>query len=117
MRLVTLFLVIAMQAAQAQQPVDWAGGIGVYRCGELSGFLEANESNSRISVISWIQGYISALNMARLTANAPVSNIPKPKTIQAYLEKYCRENPLDRIFTAGSALFIDLVEEVEGGEE
>ena len=61
---------------------------------------------------SWAQGYLSGTNDFRARALKAEAKdlvlVPDLDTILAYLDKYCRENPLNNVADGSSALYIEL---------
>jgi hypothetical protein len=53
-----------------------------------------------------IRGYLSGFNMA--TSGTPTRSMPEAETVLAYMDKYCRDHPLDDTFLGMGALVRDL---------
>lgn len=67
-------------------------GAGTIPCGE---YLEDRKQNRHGDYYaSWAVGFLAAYNMF---GTKPQIEIPQRDTIHAYLEKHCRDNPLDRV--------------------
>lgn len=81
-------------------------GVGTFSCGKYIQ-LRAEQNNAQDSAfISWVWGYVSGFNME---AKAPTSReTPDGPSTLAYIDKYCRENPLDNVLFATNALIRDL---------
>lgn len=74
-------------------------------CGDYMSARRANDARSYWAV-AWTWGYISRYNR-----ESPAARIDIPaqtETVHLYLEKFCRENPLDGIFSATEKLILDL---------
>jgi hypothetical protein len=94
-------ILIALAPFQAQSERALASyGVGVDSCGQ---YLEKRQrdKNSYTGVsaqvyVSWVHGYATGLNVAG-EKNLVVESIPTNSSI-AYLDKYCRDNPLRSVF-------------------
>lgn len=97
-----VLLMMAALANTAQAQGVYVGGEGIVECGE---YLKARQDNSETQVYiyaTWVRGFISGYNVA--TSGKPTPKIPATETILAYLDKHCREHPLDVLVTGAVAL-------------
>lgn len=99
---VTLFAAV-LPAAHAQRAFEGAGA-GVLTCGDYLKWRESKRDIRELS--SWTWGYISAYN--QWSTYPPVREFPSDSTVAAYLDKHCRDNPLDSVFQGIVALVADL---------
>lgn len=100
--IVALLLSVFSTVALAQRG-GYIYGAGMNTCGE---YLEHRKQSLYTDYYSsWVHGYLSSYNMF---ASHPQVDIPKRETIHAYLEKHCRDKPLDHLVTATTALLADL---------
>ena len=53
-----------------------------------------------------VRAYISGFNMA--TSGKPTQSIPEADSVLAYMDKYCRDHPLDNTILGMGALIKDL---------
>ena len=99
---VVLLNVITVPAwAQRAAGVRGAGNVG---CGE---FLEDRRLDRYKQVYTeWIAGFLSGYNI--YSNQVALQTIPDEATIDAYLQKHCRDNPLDKITRAAFFLIRDL---------
>jgi hypothetical protein len=105
----------AAGTVQGQPRAELKQGRGVYIHGEgavncgtyLETRRELNDTQDYV-YFTWVRGYFSARNASAKSVH--VGNVEKA-TVLAYLDKYCRENPLHALFGGAKALY----EEV-GGE-
>jgi hypothetical protein len=81
-------------------------GVGNMSCGEYL------QTRSRPSVAqdaifaSWVWGYMAGFNME---SKQPTSrSTPDQASTLAYVDKYCRDNPLESVIGATNALILDL---------
>lgn len=58
--------------------------------------------------LAWAQGYLSGVNVGSLAGKSKMVVIPDPAALSAWLDQYCRSNPLKEIFRASNELFFDL---------
>ncbi len=79
----------------------------MYGCGAYLEYRRNNSVNDpQLYVISqWVWGYMSAYNL--LTTPA-IEQLPDELTIHAYLEKHCREHPLDKVVSGTVAMIREL---------
>ena len=91
--------------AQRQGPIRGAPteGCGTYLAdrGRDGDFL----NGTTVQYLAWTQGYISAYN---IFSNHPQVQPPEYSTIAAYLDKYCRENPLRFVINGVDSLIAEL---------
>lgn len=101
-----LLLAIGSSAALAQRaalvkgpPTVSCGAYVETRLGE--GALGPNS----IQMFSWVQGYLSAYNNY---SKYPMVDVPSFAGIAAFLDKYCRDNPLHHVAHGVDALLAEL---------
>ena len=90
-------------------------GAGAFSCGK---YLEVRSKDRRTPgvafteslMISWAQGYVSGMNSYRAIANPKreMLVLPDAPSIKAYLDKYCRDNPLKTVQDGILELYIEL---------
>jgi hypothetical protein len=86
-------------------------GIGSWSCGK---YLDARSAKSGESQLrqglfgSWAQGYLSGMNAYRALKKQRMLTLPDYQSIDAYLDKYCRDNPLNMVSIGALMLFIEL---------
>lgn len=103
-------LAVALLAGLAVAPTAnaqrqfYASGEANLKCGD---YLRARERQQIVDgVVSWTWGYITAYNQ---WSTAPaIDKIPERNTIIAYLDKHCRDNPLDVILQGVGEMIGDL---------
>ena len=82
-------------------------GAGVVGCGEyLADRAEPTHQYTDGQYASWTMGYLSAYNVA--TKHPQLSTIPDSDTTLAYLDKFCRNNPLGYVIGGVNCLIGDL---------
>lgn len=97
-------MVFCASSAFAQNTLVGAGAVS---CGNWTearaGRIAGGRSETFIAMISsWVQGYISSKNEDLFT------NLPDYNTSNAFLDKYCRDNPLASIFQASLVLWAEI---------
>jgi hypothetical protein len=93
----------ASAIAQRTAEIAGAGGLG---CGE---YLEKRKRNLPALdslMVSWMNGYVSGYN--QFSPSSQIKTIPSPPTLLAYVDKYCREQPLNAVKHAVDSLISDL---------
>lgn len=92
--LIVILVLSCPAVVHAQSRNQALSGAGTVSC---SSYL-AHESDptARVMFISWTQGFLSGMNMAdHVTAKEPFVLLPDGDSIMEYLDKYCRDNPLE----------------------
>ena len=101
-----VFAALALAASASAQTL--VGGEGKVSCGTyLDHRRTGNEAQHYIYVV-WIRGFSSGFNYG--TKGKQVSSGLEKETILAYIDKHCRDNPLNSV--AGAAF--NLVKELGG---
>lgn len=103
----TIFAVLLAVAtatpASAQRPFT-SGGEGTIECGR---YLQGRENRANgDNIVGWVWGYMTAYN--QWSAFPPINDFPADHTVLAYLDKHCRDNPLDRLLQGVVQLVADL---------
>ncbi len=107
-----LILIVAMALVSSSV---WGGvyimGAGTIGCGEF--VKERQESDVKSDLNSqWILGFISAINVRRNEENedSVLGMDTDIVSIELWLENYCREHPLEKLYKASKALIVELEE-------
>lgn len=102
--LATLLAALIVAPTANAQRRFYAGGEANLKCGE---YLQAREKRQDVDgVVSWTWGYITAYNQ---WSTAPsIDKFPEHSTVIAYLDKHCRDNPLDSIIQGVGELIGDM---------
>ncbi len=102
MLIFAIFISLSVEAtAQRAANIKGVGNVG---CGE---YLQDRRNNQYGQVYAqWVQGFVSGYNF--YGQHAQTSSIPDEPTVHAYLEKYCRDNPLENVARATMFLIADL---------
>ncbi len=109
-RLETLALVGGLFVAQFAWAVGEHAvvGAGTAKC---SKYLESSSKGFDSSVkivISWTQGYLSAVNVGRMDAKRPTLVLPPFEQIRAWHDSYCKQHPDDLIYESSDSLLESL---------
>lgn len=99
----TAFLLAAPVVAQEQQFL--VNGLGTLSCGKVLDNLDNPVGRAEIS--DWLNGFVTAYNYYE---NQQLVTPPDKETNVAFIETYCRKNPLSNI-VAGA---VDLIESLGG---
>lgn len=101
--LAALLIAATFGAANAQRAFTNAGQ-GAVACGK---YLDVRAKQGDVDdVVGWVWGYISAYN--QWSTFPPIDEVPASHTVLAYLDKHCRDNPLDRLVQGVILLVADL---------
>ena len=102
-----LVLLGGAAAAQSSRGQFTLSGAGTASCGQYI----AASSNEKLTglYVSWAQGFLSGMNMGyALSAGREFIPLPDNESIKAYLDKYCRDNPLKQPLDGTVALYREL---------
>ena len=100
------FLICASTTALAQ-----SGPIVVHSFEDTScGAWVSSAQNSavRAQYSSWFRGFVSGYNYGRPDSQVQLGRLPDPDTLALYVDKFCRENPLQPFFAAAFRLVDEL---------
>jgi hypothetical protein len=104
--IVALTLCLALATANAAHQIV---GPGTESCGK---WLKLSENDlEKHTYKPWVQGFLSAAN---LLANDEFLKQTDPATIFAWMDNYCRQNPLHDLNSATMALIIELSKRAHG---
>ena len=102
--LIALATFFALSPAQAEPKFPIAGN-GAISCGQYLRPPKISKEASDTMMVTWIQGYLSGANAQRyIESNKEMKLQPDPESIIAFVDKYCRENPLKNVFDASLSL-------------
>lgn len=83
-----------------------ASGAGTMSCGE---YLKHKADTHVLNIfISWSQGFLSGMNIADRIENRQLVLLPDASSIEAYLDKYCKDNPLKNPLVGSLLLYKEL---------
>ena len=103
-----VFMLLIGSASYAQQEGTVIIGAGSLSCGK---WLEArNNPRMHDQFEQWVLGYMSGINWAAWTKKQKQADLPDAEAALAFIDQYCRNNPLDPIVAAAAAL----VQEIGG---
>lgn len=92
-------------AVDAQAQSFMTRGAGTTGCGTYIEWRSSGNKPSVSQVVQWTWGYLHGYNVYTLSAKI---DPPELDTVAAYLEKYCRDNPLGVVANAVPTLIDDL---------
>ncbi|WP_454907591.1 hypothetical protein [Variovorax gossypii] len=81
-------------------------GAGSVACGTYLADRASGNPNQSIQYSTYAQGYLSGYNTH--STNPELREVPTTDTIAAYLDRYCRDNPLDIVRNGIDMLIRDL---------
>ena len=103
--LVAAIALLATVATVSAQGVR-VQGVGNFSCGQYLQ-LRAEKNNTQDGVlVSWIWAYMAGFNME--VRQPTTRETPDAPSTLAYVDKHCRENPLDSVIIATNALIREL---------
>jgi hypothetical protein len=86
-------------------------GTGQLGCGE---WLQAREKNDEVRVeffVQWIWGFLTSHDYYQTSVASPrviAQQMPSHPTVTAYIDKYCKEHPLNTVLFGAAQLAQDL---------
>ena len=89
--------------ATAQRAFN-SGGHGNVECGKYLQF-RADRADAD-TIVAWTWGYMTAYN--QWSTHPQINQFPADHTVLAYLDKHCRDNPLDTVLQGIIALVADM---------
>jgi hypothetical protein len=100
-----LLLAPTLVTAKSNVPGAYAG-IGMSSCGQYLG--DSSKLDIAFGYMSWIQGYLSAMNLAVSDTGPGLVTLPDSESIKIYMDNYCRANPLSNVMYGSIELFKDV---------
>lgn len=99
-------IVMSIFSLTAQAEPKYAvAGMGATSCGQYLKPPGSTKDASDIVVMTWVQGYLSGSNTQRfITDKTVMKKQPGGETIIAFVDKFCRDNPLKTVYEASIAL-------------
>lgn len=64
----------------------------------------SRDNAQREPYLHWVRGFISGYNAGNSERTVTLEAMPNQDTLALYLDKHCRENPLDSFFIAAFSL-------------
>ena len=81
-------------------------GVGAIECGIWIKGRSAHDEKIDNLFLAWLQGYLSGLNGQRiLDSRNDTASVPGPDSVLAYIDKYCREHPLETVVAGATMLY------------
>ena len=105
---VALVLALASPSVVAQEGVS-VSGFADMSCGAWS--RSSSNQFARAQYLIWFRGFISGYNYGRPTGQVMPDRLPSNDTIELYVDKYCRDNPLAGFPAAAFKLVEELRDE------
>ncbi len=101
---ISLVLGAVAPAFAGGYPISGAGAVS---CGKYLAQRSPNNPAVNNMMGSWIQGFLSGLNVARSIEqpDSKAAILPDFESILAYMDKYCRDNPLNDVYLGSLTLF------------
>lgn len=81
-----------------------AKGVGMEVCNRIMASIKGKHIEPAYT--QWVAGYLSAYNL--FGDQKQIEEIPDDAILDAYLQKYCKENPSDKIIWASMSLISEL---------
>ena len=122
-RLLLIALLFLANSTWAAEPIDTRPyftksiGTGTLSCGVFMQYRAENNSAQMNLHVQWVWGYLSAYSFRPFFIKGPkvmekprgeISTFPDSPTILLFLEKHCREYPLDSVQSGTNMLIKEL---------
>lgn len=101
-------IALACMGAGAQRKGGVIYGAGTVQCGTYASDRTSGQAAQTAQYAAYAQGYLRAWNAHSMPQYNQIDNIPNFDTIFLFFDRYCRENPLDRVGNAVDALLAEL---------
>jgi hypothetical protein len=90
-------------------------GAGAMSCGIYLSDRSKGDHIKEILYGTWLQGYLSGANTFwKAGMSQEAVYLPDSETTLAYIDKYCRENPLEHVEMGAFTLFMELAAKRHG---
>ena len=106
LKLITFALCLLLALPAHAQRAAGIIGAGTVTCGMYVDDRTNAVPAQSFHYFNWMQGYLSAYN--QFSVHPQIAVIPNPDTLALYLDKYCRDHPLDTLLMGAFALLSDL---------
>ena len=83
-------------------------GVGTGSCGNYILLRNAKSQHFDDSLEGWIVRFVSGMNHARFGHSKSIKLLPDGPSMLAYVDKFCRDNPLKTVFNGADALFEEI---------
>jgi hypothetical protein len=101
------FALSPMSASASEEQA--IASVGASSCGLWIEARESKEEGLNNFIGSWLQGFLSGMNTQRhFDTRKRMAAIPDSGTLIAYVDKYCRDNPLKTVYQASTRLYDDI---------
>ena len=102
MRIVLACMVVAVLAPAEATMANNVIGAGIDSCGRWTADRQPVRGVSAAQDEQWVLGFLSAIGYA--TADGPLDGVDA-QAVLAWVDNYCRANPLDHIMDAAHAFY------------
>ncbi len=93
-----LAVALLVSSSAHASPQTWIAGVGSNSCGKFLADEKADVAAVLVPMyVAWSQGLITAMNFTRVSKGMPNLKQVDGDSIAPYLEKYCRDHPLDKV--------------------
>ena len=111
-RLLCIALVACLAfAGEVRAQNMWVAGAGSRSCGRWMADRSAHNLDSQTELI-WIQGYVTGRNAERAywkhLGSATIGGDMDPEGLAAWVDTFCRQNPLKELYDAAAGLYVAL---------
>lgn len=104
--LISVFTFTSAYGANDRSAISGAGAIS---CGKWIETREMKNDDINMMLSSWLQGFLSGMNTQRyVTTKKEMALIPDSATLLAYVDKACKDSPLDSVYLISMRLYQDI---------
>ncbi|EAW30467.1 hypothetical protein GP2143_09685 [marine gamma proteobacterium HTCC2143] len=100
-RIITLALCLSFASisfVMASNEKYFIAGLGAASCGAWIESRKDEDLQVNVVLGSWVQGFLSGLNVIAMESKREISMIPDPDTLLAYVDKGCEDDPLTSVY-------------------
>ena len=104
-----LILLCTLTSAHGSTDRPAISGVGAMSCGKWIEFREMKSKEINNFLVAWFQGFLSGMNTQGVVMKKEeMLIIPDPPTLLAYVDKACKDSPLDSVFSISIRLCQDI---------
>ena len=103
---VTAYLLLSTSIALGQDKPLAVFSYADTSCGAWT--RSATREAARAQYASWFRGFVSGHNFGNPESQVPMGQMPDDATLYLYIDKYCRDNPLNPFTSAAFRLVEEL---------
>lgn len=97
-KLLAITLLLSTHALAGDREGTTVWGIGGLSCGKYLDAVDNHHQAITVAALTWAQGYLTGTNVELILTKHQPLRFTEPEQITAYMQKYCRDNPLEELY-------------------